>query len=253
MKTDESHMPHEVMEKAAAAARSNGHARIFDARRQGTRAQQVVLPWRRTLEMCWMNVQYRKGRSLLTFVCIAIVVAFFASSFTYQDTLSTLTKSSDVHTKAVLEKGGVSMADPQAVKKQHDQRIWLMSLSGILCLVGITNTILMSVTERFREIGTLKCLGALDGFVVRLFLIESLFVGLLGSLAGALLGYLLALVQTGAVFEFGLLSLGTLSHAFLAAVPRSVMIGTLVTMAAAVYPTYVAARMRPVEAMRAEV
>ena len=49
---------------------------------------------------------------------------------------------------------------------------------------------LMAVTERFREIGTMKCLGALDGFVVRLFLLESGFQGFSGALIGALIGTL---------------------------------------------------------------
>ena len=50
---------------------------------------------------------------------------------------------------------------------------------------------LMSVTERFREIGTMKCLGALDGFIVKLFLIESLFQGMAGTVMGVLLGLVL--------------------------------------------------------------
>ena len=49
---------------------------------------------------------------------------------------------------------------------------------------------LMAVTERFQEIGTMKCLGALDRFVVRLFLLESGFQGLAGALIGALIGCL---------------------------------------------------------------
>ena len=126
-------------------------------------------------------------------------------------------------------------------------------LAGILCLVGITNTILMSVTERYREIGTLKCLGALDGFVVRLFMIESLFIGVLGSLAGAAAGFCLGLLQAGASLEFGVLTAGRCLHAMALSMPASVAFGTIVTVLAAVYPTYVAARMKPVEAMRAEV
>ena len=63
-------------------------------------------------------------------------------------------------------------------------------MSLIVCVVGIANSMLMAVTERFREIGTMKCLGALDGFVVRLFLLESGFQGFSGALIGALIGTL---------------------------------------------------------------
>ena len=47
---------------------------------------------------------------------------------------------------------------------------------------------LMSVSERFREIGTMKCLGALDAFVVRIFMIESVLMGLLASALGWAVG-----------------------------------------------------------------
>lgn len=233
---------------------SNGgqQERIFDERRRGVR-HHVVLPWRRTVEVCWSNIQHRKGRCTLTFVCIAVVVAFFMSSLTFQSLVSGMMRSRDVHTQAVLEKAGVFSHDEASIKRQRDQRIWLMSLSLFLCLVGITNTILMSVTERYREIGTLKCLGALDSFVVRLFLVESVFIGILASLLGAVVGYILALLQVGAVFEFSLLTPGSCLRAAATGVPVAVGLGTLLTMLAAIYPTIVAARMRPVEAMRAEV
>ena len=226
--------------------------RIFDERRQGV-PHRVVLPWKRTLEVCWSNIQHRKGRCLLTFLCIAVVVAFFMSSLTYQAMLSRMMRSADVHVQAVLEKGGVFTHDQASIKRQHDERLWLMSLSLFLCLVGITNTILMSVTERYREIGTLKCLGALDGFIIRLFLVESIFIGILASLLGAVLGYGLALLQVGAVFEFSLLTPSNCWRSAATGLPLAVFLGTLLTTLAAVYPTYVAAHMKPVEAMRAEV
>ena len=57
------------------------------------------------------------------------------------------------------------------------------------------------MTERIGEIGTLKCLGALNKFVVRLILIESLFIGLLASILGAVVGYLLAVLQVYALLH----------------------------------------------------
>ncbi|MBN2451518.1 MAG: FtsX-like permease family protein [Lentisphaeria bacterium] len=227
--------------------------RIFDERRQG-RARQVVLPWRKTMEVCLSNLRHRMGRSLLTFVCIAVVVAFFTSAMTFQGVVRRLSERRDnVHTQAVLERAGVVTHDREAVQRQRHQTLWLMSLSGFLCLVGITNTILMSVTERFREIGTLKCLGALDSFVVRLFLVESILVGIVASLVGAALGCVLALLQAGAVLEFGILDASVCLGTVLVSVPVAVGLGTGLTTLAAVYPVYVAAKMKPVEAMRVEV
>jgi putative ABC transport system permease protein len=222
-----------------------------DDAEQGPR--RVVLPWARAIDMCVSNVRHRLGRSMLTFVCIAVVIAFFMQSLAYQKMLAALMASGDVHTQAVLERAGVFTHDEAALLRQHDQRLWLYGLSGFLCLVGITNTILMSVTERFREIGTLKCMGALDAFVVRLFLIENIVIGALASLAGCLAGYVLALVQVGAVFEFSLLGAKVLRGGLWPALPLVLAIGTVLTLLAAVYPTYVASRMRPVDAMRTEV
>ena len=141
------------------------------------------------------------------------------------------------------------------------RNLWLVSLSLLVCIVGITNAMLMSVTERFREIGTMKCLGALDSFVVRLFLIESSFQGAGGSLIGAALGFLLAFGRAAFTYHVvdptsGVghwLSLGyfpALAILFWLAV--AVAAGTVLSVIAAVYPAYSAARMQPVEAMRSE-
>jgi len=203
--------------------------------------------------MCWASVRNRLGRSALTFLGIAVVAAFFMSSFSYQTLLSGLMQQQDVHTQAVLEQAGVFTHDAESQKRQRDQRIWLLVLSAVVCLTGITNTILMSVTERIREIGTLKCLGALDRFIVRLFLIENLFLGILGSLTGTLIGYLLSLLQIGMSFEFRRLTFSGAMQALAIGVPIAAGAGTLLTVLAAIYPTYVAARMKPVDAMRVEV
>jgi len=224
--------------------------RIFDADGE---ARQVVLPWKRTLRMCWSNVTHRLGRSILSLLCITVVVAFLASSSAYQNILSNLSAGDDIHTRAVLEKAGLFTHDSDSLARQRDQRTWLLALSGFLCFVGITNTILMSVTERFREIGTLKCLGALDGFIIRLFLVESAFIGLVGSVIGAATGMVLAVVQIGAVLEFSLLSAGNIATAAASALPVAIATGTVLTVLAAVYPTYVAAKMKPVDAMRTEI
>lgn len=225
--------------------------RIFD---DGPgQSRRVVLPWSKTLLMCLANVRQRLGRSALTFICIAVVVAFFSSALAYQGIISRLMSSPDVHVQAILERAGVFVNDAEAMARQRDQRIWLMSLSLILCLVGITNTILMSVTERFREIGTLKCLGALDMFVVRLFLVENAFVGALASLVGGLAGCLLAVLQLGAVFEFSLISWSVCAPELVAGMAKAIVLGTGLTLLASVYPTYVASRMRPVDAMRVEI
>ncbi len=84
---------------------NNAKKRIFDD--GSAESRKVVLPWRRTIKMCVSNVRHRLGRSTLTFICIAVVVAFFASSLSYQFIIDQSMKSDDVHVHAVLEKAGV--------------------------------------------------------------------------------------------------------------------------------------------------
>ena len=224
--------------------------RIFDGDES---PREVKFPWKRTLTMCWANVRNRRGRFLLTLLGVGITVAFLMSSMTYHGVLADLARATDVHTKAVLERAGAFTGDAESLRKQEHQRTWILVLSAVLCVTGITNTMLMSVTERSGEIGTLKCLGALDGFVVRLFLLESLLVGVVGGLAGVATGYVLGMLQLGFGLEFSLLSLRQWSLPVLDAAPIALGVGTVLTVVSALYPTYVAAKMDPVEAMRVEI
>ncbi|MCX5660522.1 MAG: FtsX-like permease family protein [Planctomycetota bacterium] len=109
----------------------------------------------------------------------------------------------------------------------------------------------MSVTERFREIGTMKCLGAQDGLVVELFLLESAFLGVFGALLGILLGVAVALLA--AFMQYGAYGLGNfpVSGAVIV-IGYSVLGGVLLSVVGAVYPAFAASRMRPVDALRVE-
>ncbi len=126
---------------------------------------------------------------------------------------------------------------------------WLIVMSLLLCTVGIANAMLMSVTERFREIGTMKCLGAGDSLVVKIFLMESSMLGVVGAIIGMILGIIIslgaALLQYGWMglqyFPFGG-SLGTLFS--------SLGVGVLLAILGTVYPALLASRMKPVDALR---
>ncbi|MER3466249.1 MAG: hypothetical protein C4340_03610 [Armatimonadota bacterium] len=134
----------------------------------------------------------------------------------------------------------LGVADDQAKLR------FLAAMSLALCAVGIANTMLMSVVERYREIGTLKCLGATDTFIAKVFLIESLVVGLASSLLGSLLGACVAAV-------FGWQS----SVPVLPFVQDSVLIPLLVgsglTLIASIAPALAAARTQANDALRVEV
>lgn len=129
--------------------------------------------------------------------------------------------------------------------------LWLIAISLLVCAVGIVNAMLMSVSERFREIGTMKCLGALDSFIVRLFILESFFQGFTGTLLGILLGFLFALVVNARVFGWMAFTYFPTGGVLLTAL-YSAVVGAVLSVVAAVFPALRAARMAPVEAMRIE-
>jgi putative ABC transport system permease protein len=105
--------------------------------------------------------------------------------------------------------GAAEVERPRKRGEQIEQlltsfRVGLFFVSLIALFVGfflIYNTVSVSVIQRKREIGTLRCLGMKRGELLRLIVAEALLLALLGSLAGAVLGWLLAQVALLAVGE----------------------------------------------------
>jgi hypothetical protein len=138
-------------------------------------------------------------------------------------------------------------------RKARFRNTWIVVISLFVTVIGIANSMLMSVTERFREIGTMKCLGALSGFVRRMFLIESSMVGLAGALAGAVVGVLFSTVAYAMTYGLGLV-VGSLDLVRLAGYFLScTVLGVLLAVAAALYPARFASRMVPSHALRSEI
>ena len=131
---------------------------------------------------------------------------------------------------------------------------WLVALSLCVAVVGIVNAMLMSVTERFREIGTMKCLGAMDSFIVKLFLLESTFLGAIGTAFGIVIGLLLTAVSSLISYWAlrGLVFSGMPWGDVLQAAVFAFAAGVVLSVVGTVYPAIVAARMEPVVAMRQE-
>jgi hypothetical protein len=130
---------------------------------------------------------------------------------------------------------------------------WILAISLLVTVIGITNALLMSVTERFREIGTMKCLGAMSSFIRRMYLIESSIVGLTGGLVGCIAGAAFALVLYG--FSYGFVEV--LSSMDAGRVAWNLMAclgaGLALSVVAAIYPAGVASRMVPAAALRMHV
>ncbi len=130
---------------------------------------------------------------------------------------------------------------------------------GLLALLtaslGIVNTMVMSILERRREIGIFKSLGADEGVIRMLFLVESGAIGFIGAVAGICSGWLITRIASivahvymrkEGIPEFELFAL----PAWL--VLTALCVGVGVAVAAGLYPASRAARIDPVEALRNE-
>jgi len=110
--------------------------------------------------------------------------------------------------------------------------------------VGIMNIMLVSVTERTKEIGIRKSLGARQSDIRIQFLLEAVFLSLLGATAGIILGVvagngLAVWLQAEVVFPFGWAFIG-------------VLVCSAIGIGFGLYPAHKAATLDPIEALRYE-
>ncbi len=128
---------------------------------------------------------------------------------------------------------------------------WLIAVSCLVCVVGIANAMLMSVLERFKEIATMKCLGARNETIRFLFMAESLAMGFCGGVVGVIVAGIIAIGPALLMYgEWGQTQFPFLAvlQTLLAGLAFSILIAGI----AALYPSHVASRMAPLEAMRVE-
>jgi len=134
----------------------------------------------------------------------------------------------------------------------------LLASVGTVALVvaglGIVNTLLMSVLERYQEIGIYKAIGASNGDLLVLFLTEAGMIGLLGGLGGLLLGGVVSWILEIAVNAYAQ-SQGVTVHLALFAFPiwlllATVLFALVISVFAGVYPAIRAARVDPILALR---
>src|SRR5713101_922410 len=209
----------------------------------GAGQRQVQLPLNKAVKIAMQSIRVRFWRSMITAAGVFLGIAFLASTLA-QSTIA-------AHTPLI--EGALDQAQRDAiVRGQHDRQVWLVALSLIVCTVGIANSMLMSVTERFKEIGTMKCLGAMDGFIVKLFLLEAGFLGILASVLGWVVGYgaavLVGLAHDGAKLWPKL----PLSES-LASFGWSLLAGAVLTVLATIFPAIRASKLPPAAALRVEI
>lgn len=120
----------------------------------------------------------------------------------------------------------------------------IAAISMFVAGIGIVNTMAISVSERTKEIGTMKAIGAKSVDILLLFLSEALYTGLIGGVVGATLGFVLGKIAGNVIglrVEINyLLAVGTVAFA---------LITSIVSGAS---PAWNASKMNPVEALRKE-
>jgi putative ABC transport system permease protein len=120
-------------------------------------------------------------------------------------------------------------------------------------LVSIMNVMIMAVYERIREIGTIAAIGTLPGKILSMFVLEGLFLGTMGALAGDLIGLIIILIlnRVGITFDFGR-ETGLVLSATIG--PMDVVIISLIvifiSVVASLQPAYKASKMEPIKALR---
>ncbi len=224
---------------------------IEQAGRERGIQRQIVLPWSRALQMTRENIFVRIGRSVITALGIFLGLAFMSA---------VLFGAAAMRVQARIHEQTIGLVEDPVVEMQA-RTIWLVAMSLLVATVGIVNSMLMSVTERYKEIGTMKCLGALDSFIVRLFILEAILLGILGSILGTIVGVgLMTLARAPAIGWSGVLGawgevavvLGSWEIPLWLGIILGILVGGLLSVLAALYPAWRAAKMPPAAALRSE-
>jgi lipoprotein-releasing system permease protein len=143
-----------------------------------------------------------------------------------------------------------------ALKLEKFAMFIILVLIVLVASFNIISNLIMNVIEKSREIAILKAIGATNGSIMAIFMLQGLFIGLIGTFLGVSGGYLLGFVLNKyqiiklpadvyylshlpvkmSAFDFGVVSLSAIIISFLATI----------------YPAWQAARLNPVEPLRYE-
>jgi len=125
----------------------------------------------------------------------------------------------------------------------------IAAISLAVAGIGIANTMLMSVMERTREIGTMKAIGATNADVMKIFLIESALIGLFGGVIGCLVGVGMAKAIRAVSIYYGIrIQTAVTPQLLLFSFGFSVLVGIVFGL----WPARRAAKLSPIEALRYE-
>lgn len=135
----------------------------------------------------------------------------------------------------------------QAVQQTANFSFVLATIILIVGFAGIMNTMLASVHERIKEIGVFLSLGADNTHLYKMFLSESVILGLVGGLVGTVVGVVASLIMGPLLINVPI----SLTQLPLFVIPLSIGLSVGASVAASLYPTWRASKIDPVKALKA--
>ena len=192
--------------------------------------------------------RYLSGDKYLTTISVSVDKSE-ATTQVQEDITSLLLEKHKIKTDGVADFNTLNQADIAATASSVTRMftILLGSVAGISLIVGgigIMNMMLTNVTERTREIGLRKAIGAKKNDISLQFLIEAIFLTVLGGVIGIILGWGISYIITLTGVLKTTVSLLSISLAFGVSTAIGLMFGY--------YPAKRAANMNPIEALRYE-
>lgn len=141
----------------------------------------------------------------------------------------------------------------EAMKNERLVISLIVALVALVASFNILTTLFILVTQKQRDISVLKALGAHNGFILRLFLQQSMFIGLAGSMGGVLLGFAISkLLEKVPFIDLpDIYMLASLPINYDWRIYLGVALGAvLIAAAAGFYPSWTAARITPTDGLR---